>query len=117
MSKKLGVKDNFCVVIDPKSMTDFGAVIVSRDFVYQGESAQAHWEDDMTKRCMEIIEQVRRHCDHVASAFMKYDQEDNCEYCNSKWTESSATYNGGCCDQDEEAEVRRIDAHQKAISG
>lgn len=30
-----------------------------------------------------------------------------CEHCGYRWTEKSTTYNGGCCDKDEEANPER----------
>lgn len=31
-----------------------------------------------------------------------------CEHCGSRWTEASRTYNGGCCDKDQETEDQRL---------
>jgi hypothetical protein len=36
------------------------------------------------------------------------DTEDQCEHCGSAWTEASATYNGGCCQKDMDAEDARL---------
>ena len=52
--------------------------------------------------CEGIAKDVRRHVDDVARAFVVDETEDACEFCGSKWTEDSASYNGGCCDKDEE---------------
>lgn len=35
------------------------------------------------------------------------DTEEQCEHCGSTWTEASATYNGGCCRADIDAEDAR----------
>lgn len=117
MSKTFGAKDNFRVVITPRSLEDFGLVHVSRSFIYQGEKAQAHWEDDMTKRCMAIMEQIRRHVDDVSNANMEFDQKDICIHCGAYWTEKNGDYNGGCCDKDCDEEDARIALHQKSIAG
>lgn len=101
--KAKGRKEEFRVVVYPRSLTDFGYVSMSRGLVYgHGEEAQRRWERDMQLRCEEIASQIRRHVDNVVSVQIEYDQEDVCSYCGSKWTEDSDTYNGGCCAQDEE---------------
>jgi hypothetical protein len=101
--KAKGRKEEFRVVVYPSSPTDYGYVSVSRGFVYgRGEEAQRRWERDMQECCEEIASQIRRHVDNVGSVQIECEQGDVCSYCGSKWTEDSDTYNGGCCEQDEE---------------
>lgn len=54
------------------------------------------------KECDEIARSIRRHVDDMSRAFTVTEYEDQCSACGSKWTEDSDSYNGGCCDKDEE---------------
>lgn len=56
----------------------------------------------------EIAKQIRQHLgsdfEEVNRAIDIEPQVDrSCEHCGSRWTEKSTTYNGGCCDKDENA--------------
>jgi rubrerythrin len=109
MSKKPGAKDNFRIVVEPRSMTNFGFMSCGRGLIYGcGPEAQARWEREIQERCEELIADMKRHVDNFGSAYIEFDQEHVCEHCGSTWTESSATYNGGCCDKDQEAEDARL---------
>lgn len=101
MPKAKGDKENFRVVVEPRSMGDFGSIRMSEGFFYYGEGAQARKEKDYQERCEEIAAEIKRHVDNVRYVSVEYDQETVCEYCGSRWTEKSSTYNGGCCDEDE----------------
>jgi hypothetical protein len=57
--------------------------------------------EDQRKACAEIEADIRRHVDGFESVSFEYDKKHSCEYCGSPWTENSAVYNGGCCDEDE----------------
>jgi len=50
--------------------------------------------------CDNILKQVRRHVDDVATTYIVYDTNVYCSYCGKKWTEDDTNYNGGCCDKD-----------------
>lgn len=111
MGKTLGSRENFRIVVEPRSMTDFGFVSVGRGLVYgRDKEAQRRWERDMEERCNELIADIKRHVDNLGGVWMECDQEHVCEHCGATWTESSKTYNGGCCDKDEEAEMARLAA-------
>lgn len=111
MSKKLGNKDNFRIVVYPRSVTDFGSISCSRGMFYNYDSeGQARWERDMEDRCDELIADMKRHVDNIGSVHIEYDQEEVCEHCGSSWTEDNSLYNGGCCEEDEAAEQARIEA-------
>ena len=103
MAKKPGPKENFRVIVEPRDMTNFGSVQVSRGMLYSGEDAQQRWERDMQARCEEIAADIKRHADNVASAWVEFDQEPVCEHCGDAWSEDNDTYNGGCCEKDEAA--------------
>jgi rubrerythrin len=109
MAKKAGAKDNFRIVVEPRSVTNFGYVSASRGLLYgYGPEAQARWERDMQERCDELIADMKRHVDNFGRAFVEFDQEHVCEHCGSTWTETSSAYNGGCCEADQEAEDARL---------
>lgn len=111
MSKTLGNKDNFTIVVEPRSMSDFGSISVSRELLYGHDKVgQARWEREMQDRCGEMIADMKRHIDNFGSARIEFDQEHICEHCGSIWTEAGSEYNGGCCSSDEEAEEERAKA-------
>ena len=64
---------------------------------------------DTLKReyCHDIAKAVRRHVDGVENATTFCDRVETCSHCGSNWTEESDVYNGGCCDDDENEEMRR----------
>jgi hypothetical protein len=51
--------------------------------------------------CENMIEQINRHVDGVGDVRVAWDEVAYCSACGSKWTEDSATYNVGCCEDDE----------------
>lgn len=102
--KAKGRKENFRVVVEPRGLGDFGSVRVSPSFIYgHGENSQKRHDADLEARCEEMATEIRRHVDNVRHASVEFDQEDVCEHCGATWTEGDATYNGGCCDRDEES--------------
>jgi hypothetical protein len=94
--KKPGAKTNIHVEVYPRRLGNFGFMRVTDSMV------SANIEKDYIDRCEEMIEQIKRHVDDVDSAYVEFDQEFVCEFCGRDWTEDSDTYNGGCCDKDEE---------------
>lgn len=46
---------------------------------------------------------ISRHERRPLDITRRIEEDARCEHCNSTWTEKSTTYNGGCCDPDEEA--------------
>lgn len=60
--------------------------------------------------CEEIQASIKRHVDEVRHTGIEYSQDDICEYCKTLWTEDSDTYNGGCCDKDEENNPESVSA-------
>lgn len=97
-------KENIRVVVLPRGVGDFGWASVSPSLIYgRGLEAQARIEREEIGRAEEIAKQIKRHVDDVHSADVEFDAAPYCEHCGSHWTEESRTYNGGCCDKDEEA--------------
>jgi hypothetical protein len=110
MSKTTGNKENFRVIIEPRGLGNFGHVRTSDSFIYgHGKEAEARIARDYQDRCDEIVAEVKRHVDNIGSVYVEYDQDAVCEHCGDKWTEDSDTYNGGCCEKDQQAEENRLD--------
>lgn len=59
-------------------------------------------DKDWLRACEDIESQIKKHVDGVTHIRVRYDQENVCSYCKSSWTEDSPSYNGGCCDKDQE---------------
>lgn len=51
--------------------------------------------------CEQMVSQVKRHVDGGRNAQIIREHDDRCSHCARPWTEDSAAYNGGCCDEDE----------------
>lgn len=114
MSKVLAPKENFRIVIEPKGLADFGFVRTSDSFLYgHSKEAKERIAREYEDRCNEILAEVKRHVDNIGSIWVEHDQPAVCEHCGWGWTEESSTYNGGCCEKDQEAE----DARQAAATG
>lgn len=103
MAKTLSRKTNFRVVVYPRGLADFGWMRSSDGFIYgRGPEAAARIEKEYEGRCRDICDDIRRHVDSVGSTDVEFDQTPICEHCGSDWTEASDTYNGGCCQKDED---------------
>lgn len=94
--KKLERKSNFHIVVYPRRLGNLGCMRVPDSAV------SSDIESDYLDRCKEIADAIKRHADNVGETEIKYDQLYVCEHCGNQWTEDSDTYNGGCCDKDEE---------------
>ncbi len=99
--------ENFRVVVEPRSLGDWGWVRTSDSlFTKNEEDRQRQYRE----RCEEIVADIKRHVDSVGSVYVDHDTVHKCEHCGWAWTEESATYNGGCCDKDQVAEDARLAA-------
>ena len=87
MPRKTGERTNYRVVVRPRS-----AAWIS----FAGRS-----DEEIT--CDNIVADIKRHVNDVASIEVEHDQQYVCEHCGSDWTEDSNAYNGGCCDADQSA--------------
>jgi hypothetical protein len=76
--------------------TNWRVVIYPVDHVYLGASGRP--SEQIT--CDDIVKEVKRHIDDVASVHAEWDDEPVCEHCGWAWTEDSPDFNGGCCDAD-----------------
>lgn len=75
-------KSNFRVIVDPKSLGDFGSIRVSDNF--WGKTPE-QIEKDYLQRCKEIKDQIMRHVDDVHSVDIEYDTEEICSHCGYAW--------------------------------
>lgn len=108
-------KSNPFVVVEPRSMGNFGSIRTCESLFYgDSEIEQARLLRDKEDRCKEIAEQIRRHVDFVDHVRIEYETEALCSHCGWRWTEESDTYNGGCCSKDEEANPEKEVAGEKA---
>lgn len=57
--------------------------------------------------CKEIEDDIKRHVDNVGGVYIVSDNDPVCASCGSRWREDGDTYNGGCCEADQEAEDAR----------
>lgn len=58
--------------------------------------------DGRRSYCHDIVKQVERHIDGIDAVSVKFDRVSVCSHCGEPWGEKSDSYNGGCCDKDEE---------------
>lgn len=106
--KAAGLKDNFRIVVYPRSMGDFGGTVLSDHMLYRNTPTdQKRRENDMQDRAEQIVKEIQRHVSDVASMSVRCDQEHVCSHCGAAWTEASNEYNGGCCEADESAQLER----------
>lgn len=60
--------------------------------------------DEARNEAHRIVKSAKRHLAHehdLSGMSLESDSDAICEHCDSRWTEKSDTYNGGCCDEDE----------------
>lgn len=60
--------------------------------------------DEARNEAHKIVQSAKRHLSHehdLGGIGIETDSDAICEHCDSRWTEDSPTYNGGCCDGDE----------------
>jgi len=91
---------NFRVIVWPRNPSDFGIASV-------GNLAGPRSEAEERRICEKIARKINRHLsfseDDRGDVRVVSDAAPECSNCNSKWTEKSETYNGGCCAEDEKA--------------
>lgn len=102
MAKKAR-RENFRVEVYPRAAGDLG-------FAYTTLFKRS--EEETERLCRQIAEQIRRHVDglpssHPHGVYVVWDDAPVCEFCGSSWTEDDPHYNGGCCEQDEQAHAAR----------
>lgn len=90
---RMAKRENWRVVVEPRRPGNFG-------FARIGGMTQSEeqWEAD----CEELKRQIKRHVDDIEDIHVECDTNHYCEHCGSDWTEHSPTYNGGCCEKDQE---------------
>jgi len=94
---KTTVKTDFRVVVYPRDKGDFGSL--------RTNAFGSHSPAEEERICKEIARQIEMHVSRFdydrGEIRVTYDTTPVCSHCGDKWTEDSATYNGGCCDADE----------------
>lgn len=101
MARTEGEIHDFRVEIPLKRLGDLGCAKIS-DYMYEPDYNRRIAElKDRAKETADAVNQLRLPYAHPA--YPAWSTKFVCEHCNSNWTERSETYNGGCCDKDEEA--------------
>jgi len=91
-------------------------VVIEAGIGYSGDGKKTFAEKmrareaDGKRTAESIFNDVRRHIDDIGDVYVQSDDASRCEYCGSGWTEESTTYNGGCCDKDEEGNPDNTEA-------
>lgn len=80
------------------TITDYTVVV----HVHDPWGLLAPYPDQLKSRAESIVADIKRHVDDVGYAEVVPEVVHQCEFCGYNWTEESDTYNGGCCDEDEE---------------
>ena len=50
-----------------------------------------------------LRDQIDRHCDFNGTLALEQIYSETCQFCGSTWTEDDDEYNGGCCNEDQDA--------------
>jgi len=75
-------KTNFRLLVEPKSLGDYGSIRVSDTFFNKNAESI---ERQYMSRCKEIADQIKRHVDDVRSVDIDYDTEAVCSHCGYSW--------------------------------
>ena len=92
-------KSNFRVEVYPKT-TVYGITVAE--------------EEDV---CKTMLADIKRHVNDVQTAYVASDSDPVCASCGSRWTEDGDTYNGGCCNADQDAEDARKPNNSLTVGG
>lgn len=85
-----------------KKSTVIGAEVhVEVDNLGFGETSEKDWN----RWAEDVARDIRRHVDGITSAWPRLQYEHECEFCGGYWTERNEDYNGGCCEEDENAHI------------
>ena len=95
----------YWVEVEPRRLGALGVCSVSDSLLYPDDKERL---DEYRKRCVEMLDQIKRHVDNVGHVCIKCHTEDVCGYCGARWTEDSDEFNGGCCAKDMEHEPHRV---------
>jgi hypothetical protein len=92
-------ESNFRITIEPRGLGDYGYASFSpRLFYGDGPEAEKLMQEELMRRCKDIVEQVKRHVDGIGWVGIENDEEQQCPFCNYNW-ENACDENGapGCC--------------------
>lgn len=91
---KITRKVNFRVVVEPRSLGDYGFIIMSdNSFNRKDEDI----EKEYLNRCEGIKDEIKRHVDNVRSIAVDYDVEERCSFCGFEWEVDTETGEPRCC--------------------
>lgn len=100
------------VRLELRDMGDFGYARMS-GFARTPEELEA----DLEKLARAAKTRLNKYDDEFGGAHVVMGRESQCEFCGSRWTEDSPSYNGGCCAADVEAEeVRQSPTPEEQLS-
>lgn len=79
-------------------------VIVNVEVVNSKNPYYRRTPEEAKREADDIVKNIKRHVDlePYVQPYVEADSEAVCEHCGYHWGEDSASYNGGCCDKDEE---------------
>ena len=74
--------------------------VVSDMYIRIDPSKSYSWDPDLG----DMVKSIIRHVDGCSKDNVDIITEHKsvCSFCGAKWTEDDVSYNGGCCDKDEE---------------
>jgi hypothetical protein len=94
---KLATVSNYRVEVYPRHKGDCGVAVLG------GYSWTPQEEKIICEKIEALIKKhVGKYDDNRGHTQVICDTENVCSHCGSRWTETSQTYNGGCCAKDEE---------------
>ena len=98
MSARVKGYENYRLAVFPRRLGDvYGASVNDSFFGDTEDQIEALYRE----RCQEIKQQIER-LHNVGVVHVQFDTTKICDHCGADWTESSETYNGGCCQKDED---------------
>lgn len=79
---KKTIRDNFRVVIEPRSLGNYGFVSISDSMACGGDPDRI--EKEYMQRCREIEDGIRRHVDDVGYVSIEFDETEVCSHCGGE---------------------------------
>ena len=77
--------------------TVYNCAYLRVDLIEPYPADRKHW----LREAEEVLKSIKRHCD-VESVTIEADAEYVCGFCGYNWGEESDSYNGGCCNEDQQ---------------
>jgi len=93
---KKTIRENFRIIVEPRSLGDYGYVRTSDRLFYPDEEKRAK---EYRNRCEDIEEQIKRHVDNVEYVRIECDEKVVCTYCGWGWEIDLETGQPSCCEE------------------